>query len=143
LNKLLIRILLHLQVEFSVYNTNYLPIKKEQYITSSDKVKEEVFEYDDKFNLICTKTKDYSSTHWLEVRYTYNSNGQLTRKTDPLGLYEDYSYDSNGFRYSVKNHKNHITTYTYDAWGRKIQTAFPDGPQRTVQQNGLLLLPGP
>ncbi|WP_195350456.1 RHS repeat-associated core domain-containing protein [Bacteroides nordii] len=110
-----------------VYNTNYLPIKKEQYITSSDKVKEEVFEYDDKFNLICTKTKDYSSTHWLEVRYTYNSNGQLTRKTDPLGLYEDYSYDSNGFRYSVKNHKNHITTYTYDAWGRKIQTAFPDG----------------
>lgn len=61
-----------------VYNTNYLPIKKEQYITSSDKVKEEVFEYDDKFNLICTKTKDYSSTHWLEVRYTYNSNGQLT-----------------------------------------------------------------
>lgn len=83
-------------------------------------------------NLTSESRKDFSATTSLSTTYTYDSYGRLSRKTNPLGLYEDYGYDNLGRLSSVTDHKNHSTTMGYDNWGRKISTISPDGVTQTI-----------
>jgi RHS repeat-associated protein len=76
--------------------------------------------------------KSFTATTRIETSYSYDSFGRLSRKTNPLGLYEDYDYDTKGRLASITDHKNNITEFSYDSWGRKISTTMPDGVTKTV-----------
>lgn len=71
--------------------------------------------------------KDFNKTTPIETSYVYDNNQQLIRKTNPLGLFEDYGYDNQGNLTTITDHKNHTTIFEYDEWGRKISTTNPDG----------------
>ena len=109
------------------YNTQYFPISKTYYVANTNKIKEEKFEYNSINQLIRTRTKYYSSPNEQIVGYEYNSNGQLSCQTDPLGLKETYTYNGKGLLSVVQNHKNKKTTFDYDPWGRKIKSTYIDG----------------
>lgn len=76
--------------------------------------------------------KNFTATTPIETSYEYDVYGRLSRKTNPLGLYEDYGYDNFGRLATVTDHKNHSTTFAYDDWGRKVGTTSPDGITQTV-----------
>lgn len=109
------------------YNTQYFPISKTYYVANTNKIKEEKFEYNSINQLIRTRTKYYSSPNEQIVGYEYNSNGQLSSQTDPLGLKETYTYNGKGLLSAVQNHKNKKTSFDYDPWGRKIKSTYADG----------------
>jgi len=77
-------------------------------------------------------TKNYTASTNLETKYTYDTYGRLSRKTDPLGLYVDYAYDTYGRIASATDHKTNKTEFGYDNWGRKTSTTSPDGVTQTV-----------
>ncbi|MBV5343884.1 hypothetical protein JZU68_09910, partial [bacterium] len=55
--------------------------------------------------------KDFTANARIETSYLYDEFGRLRKKTNPLGLFEDYGYDTYGRLETITNHKNHITTF--------------------------------
>ena len=115
------------------YNNQYFPSSKTDYVNMTNKVREEEYWYNAQNRLIRTGTKLYSSLNEDTVSYTYNSNGQMETKTDPLGLTETYHYNGEGLLYETDDHKGNMTTNQYDVWGRKIKTTYPDKTFSTTQ----------
>jgi len=64
--------------------------------------------------------------------FTYNSNGDVTSASDPLGKITAYSYDGNGNRTFVQDAIGNTVTYTYDGANHRLtETHYlapdPDG----------------
>jgi RHS repeat-associated protein/uncharacterized repeat protein (TIGR01451 family) len=58
---------------------------------------------------------------------TYDANGLLMSKTDPLNHTTTYSYDANRNKLTETNALQQATTYTYDARGNMASTTDPAG----------------
>ncbi|HEY7814119.1 MAG TPA: LamG-like jellyroll fold domain-containing protein, partial [Nakamurella sp.] len=61
----------------------------------------------------------------------YNTLGQVTASTDPLGNAAHYAYDQLGHRTSQTNPDNGVTTTSYDADGEALSVTGPTGAQAT------------
>ena len=110
----------------TTFDTKRQPINRKSY-TNNNLTNEESFSYDLYGNVIESQTKAYASTFWLSNKFIYDTYGRLTRKTNKLGLFVDYSYDSKFRMISEKNNKAQQTTYVYDNWDRSTKVTYPDG----------------
>ena len=59
--------------------------------------------------------------------WTYNSEGQVTSVTDPLGNTQSYGYDADGNLISSTDASGRTTQETYDAQGNLTSVIAPDG----------------
>ena len=92
-------------------------------------VSETRWTYDAHGNVISEKTAPHGASVFTGDTLVYDSLGRnLLSKTDGLGRTISFSnYDKFGNPASSTDHKGRTTSYTYDAWGRLIQTILPDG----------------
>ncbi len=60
-----------------------------------------------------------------DEQYAYDTYGQLTSRTDPVGNAWTYTYDSYGDLSTVTTPLNNITTYQYDDLGRTTSITDP------------------
>ncbi len=111
------------------YNEVYLPLTATSYY-NNNRTLQESYLYDTSYNLTEKKYQKYSGD-WLSSSFTYDSYGRVLRATDPFGLYVDYTYNAKGLVSSVKNYKNQVCSYEYDAWERNIKTNNYD---RTIEK---------
>lgn len=102
-------------------------------IDADSLVWEKRWTYDSFGNVISEKTAPYGATVFTGDSYAYDSQGRyMVLKTDALGRTTTFSgYDKFGNPASSTDHKGRTTSFTYDAWGRLVQTQYPDG---TVEQ---------
>lgn len=77
------------------------------------------YEYDTSGNLI-KQIKDFGGALENETVYTYNSQGNVTRITDPLGNSTSYAYDSYGNLIQVSDALGNTTAFSYDVLGNKL-----------------------
>jgi YD repeat-containing protein len=72
-------------------------------------------------------TQPTTPTHAADAATTfiYDKLGRLTRSTDALGNYEEYTLDAHGERTAVRNKLAGVTTNTYDKLGRLVQEQLP------------------
>lgn len=62
----------------------------------------------------------------------YDTNGRLKKVTNPLGLANEFSYNTEGRMSSEKDHRGKSTAHTYDPFGRETSVTFPDNTTATV-----------
>jgi RHS repeat-associated protein len=67
---------------------------------------------------------DAANGSWQD---TYNENGQLTSRTDPLGNTTHYTYDSSSDLISSTDQLGAVTEMTYDERGNMLTRTTPDG----------------
>lgn len=110
--------------------SNQLPVVKVHY-ANNKAISQVNYSYQD--GLVTQESlKEYASATNLITKYEYDSYGRVIKKTDPLGLIETYTYNSNGQLSSMKNHKNQVTSFSYDDFGRKVKSVKPDGVIETT-----------
>jgi len=68
------------------------------------------------------QTKQYGSMDALTTQYEYDSKGNVTKKTDPLGLSESYTYNADATVASSINTLGLTTNYGYNNWGQQVKT---------------------
>ncbi len=113
------------------YNTGRL-ITSKKYLVNNNLESEESYIYDTNRNVTESKSKAYTSSNWLSTKYEYDSFGRVTKKTDPMGFYVTYIYNTKNQISSQKNKKGLETKFEYDALGRSIKTTNPDGTVQTT-----------
>ena len=104
----------------------------------------------------------YTDAAGQTTAYAYNSKGQLTQTTDPLGNITTYEYDGLGYLISILNAngateasftydaygrvasstdwEGHTITYTYDPMDRVTAKTYPDGTTRAFTWDKLDLV---
>jgi len=65
--------------------------------------------------------------------YEYDAVGNPTRITDPLGNVTTYAYDAAGNQTAKVDALGYSTTYTYDVLGRSVSTVYADGSTTLVE----------
>lgn len=109
-------------------NSSGLPSKLKQTYDNTNVSLEEDYTYDSYGNLTKKTEKPFSSATLLTTQYEYDVYGRITKESGPIsGIYTTTTYNTAGLPETIKNHKNQTTRYTYDVWGKLIQTDFPDG----------------
>lgn len=85
--------------------------------------------YDSYGNPLTERTSVYGATGYVGKTFTYGSGGRtLASETDALGLTTTFSgYDRFGHPASSTDHLGRTTMYSYDSFGRRIKTVYPDG----------------
>ena len=110
---------------FSSYNTYDQPqtvINK----VNNNVVKTTDFFYDSYGNITTQSVYPYLSETARTTTYEYDSyNNRLTKVTDPLGVWKEFTYNLNGTVATTKTYIGY-TYYTYDAFGRLVSEARPD-----------------
>lgn len=103
-------------------------------------VRETRWAYDTHGNVTSEKTAPYGASVFTGDTLVYDNVGRyLLSKTDALGRTVSYSgYDKFGNPASATDHKGRTTSFTYDAWGRQVSKARPDGAveQTTLSWGG-------
>lgn len=84
------------------YNTALQLLSKKGYY-NNNLVSEEAYTYDSNYNVSTRSLKAYSSTNWLQTKFTYDSYGRVVRETNPMGMYLDNSYNMKGELISAKD----------------------------------------
>ena len=81
--------------------------------------------------------------------FTYNSLGQLTKITDPLGRETNITYNSAGLIATITDAQSNVTSYTYDARGNRTSVTDPNGkttdftyPEIPFARNGTIRVAG-
>lgn len=92
-----------------------------------------VFMYDSCGNTLSKNITPYSTTISHLTSYNYDSYGRLIKKTDPLGLTNEYAFDEKGRVSYSKDKRNNVTTYAYDSFGRDTLTIYPDNTKKTIK----------
>lgn len=108
--------------------------------------KETLYTYDPNFNQILTETdandvvtryeydtrgnntkiiRDSGGPLQSGIAFTYNSNGNMTGRTDPLGNTTRYIYDTNGNITQIIDPLGQTTTFTYDNRGNRLSETDP------------------
>ncbi len=90
------------------------------------------YAYDSYGNLTSESVIHYDSPDILNTTYSYDSNGHLLKKTDPMGLCSQYTYDSRGLAVTSTDCRGNVTTHEYDPFGRETVTLLPDGTVHTI-----------
>jgi len=68
-----------------------------------------------------------------QTNYTYDSNGvNVLTVTDPLGHITTNTYDGYGRIYTTKDYLNNTNTYGYDAWNRPASVSSTIGSQTST-----------
>ncbi len=85
--------------------------------------------YDAHGNITSEKTAPYGAVVFTGDTLAYDALGRnLLSRTDALGRTTTYTgHDKYGHPASSTDHKGRTTSFTYDAWGRLVQTVRPDG----------------
>jgi len=114
------------------YDDRYWPVCRTNFINGNI-TSQERYEYNDRLQLIKQKQCSYESTDTLGYTFMYYPNGRLLKKTNAMGLSIDYTYDpATGLLQSSSDAKGRITRYIYDAWGRLMETSYPDGSAKQL-----------
>ena len=108
------------------YNASFQLLSKKGY-HNNNLVSEEAYTYDGSYNVSTRSQKAYSSTNWLQTKFTYDSFGRVVRETNPMGMYLNNSYNSRGELISSKDQNGLSITYEYDNWGVGKKVVRPDG----------------
>lgn len=106
------------------------PYVKVEY-KDGNQVKNTVYSYDTYGNVLSESIKLYSGTKEQKTLYGYDLYGRVIRKTDPLGLVNEYYYNQMGNLATVKDYRGGMTTYSYDAMHREIKRIYPDSTTLT------------
>jgi RHS repeat-associated protein len=88
-------------------------------------VKTTDFVYDSYGNITSQSVKPYLSDTARITTYQYDYYNRLAKVTDPLGVWKEYTYNSDGTIASTRTYIGY-TYYTYDAFGRQISETKPD-----------------
>ena len=88
-------------------------------------VKSTTMAYDTYGNLITRKVRPYSSTTPRTFTYQYTTGNRMTMETPPVGMWESYSYNTDGTVSSIGSPVG-TTSFTYDDFGRVISESRPD-----------------
>ena len=108
------------QFNFIFYNLNRIEYLDGTY---------EEFTYDDEGNMLTRK--DRAGKTW---QYEYNSQGQVTKITNPAGGVTNYTY-AGGTLASSKDSDTGVTTYGYDAYNRLNRITHPDSTFSQIAYN--------
>ena len=122
------------------YNDRMLPATSTEYVGEKDSIPvlhrtvKKQWEYDGFGNIISESVTPYDVAASLTTSYAYDSDGKyLISETDPQSISVSYSeYNRFGKPTKVTDHKNRITTISYDSWGNVLATTFPDGRIETT-----------
>lgn len=115
---------------YGSFNNDYLPCTISE-STGGSYVKRIMRSYDTAGRITSEAIRKYASTNLLTTTYTYNTAGQLTLVTDPLGNNTTFTYNTRGLTAS-KTDNTGTTDYTYDAMDRVVMEELPDGTVNTV-----------
>ena len=121
------------QEEKTEYNEYYLPARKDLFINGNCCSKER-YTYNAHHQLIKKEQCSYESTNWLTTQMEYNTEGWLSKETNPMGQTTVYTYDTaTGLLQHISDAKGRTTQYIYDPWGRLTHTLYPDGRKKEVR----------
>lgn len=81
--------------------------------------------YDSNGNMTSQSVYPYSSSTARTSTYQYDYYNRLTKVTDPLGVWKEFTYNNDGTVASTRTYIGY-TYYTYDAFGRQISETRPD-----------------
>lgn len=88
-------------------------------------VKTTNFVYDSYGNITSQSVYPYSSQTARTTTYEYDYYNRLTKIIDPLGMWKEYTYNTDGTIASTRTYIGY-TYYNYDAFGRQISETRPD-----------------
>ena len=88
-------------------------------------VKTTDFVYDSYGNITSQSVKPYLSDTARTTSYQYDSYNRLTKVIDPLGVWKEFAYNTNGTVATTRTYIGY-TYYTYDAFGRQVSETRPD-----------------
>jgi YD repeat-containing protein len=89
------------------------------------------YTYDPIHRLVMSVTDEAGNT-WSGQR---DSNGNLTRRTDPLGNHDDFTYDTHGLLASHTDRRGNTTTFGYNANGDLISLTDASGKTISATYN--------
>ncbi len=88
--------------------------------------------YDERGNVVTTRTADGSETHHLRDR-----NGNLIGLSDPVGLVASFRHDDRGCLVYAETADGGKTTMKYDALCNRVEIVEPDGGTRKLRHDFL------
>jgi YD repeat-containing protein len=106
--------------------------------SDSDKIRESLYSYDSKGNLIKEEywLDDGENPHW---GYVYDNYGNVIFESDPNSRVTFYGYDpTHVFPVTIRNAKKQVTTYSYDAGtGNVLSIQDANGHKTSYRYDGL------
>jgi RHS repeat-associated protein len=115
------------------YNSNGFLLEETDLFGSSPSIVKS-FTYDDYGNVLTSSIGVGSETRTNTFTYEPGKFRFVKTKTNPIGLTVTYNNDPfTGNILEESDHTNLKTSYTYDGFGRKTETRYPDG--QTVQNS--------
>lgn len=112
------------QTLFSSYNSNDQPLTIINKV-NNNVVKTTDYGYDSNGNITSQSIYPYSSSTARTSTYQYDYYNRLTKATDPLGVWKEFTYNTDGTVASTRNYIGY-TYYTYDDFGRLVSESRPD-----------------
>ena len=109
---------------FTSYNTYDQPLTVINKI-NNNVVKTTDYAYNSNGNITSQSIYPYSSSIARTSTYQYDYYNRLTKVTDPLGVWKEFTYNSDGTVSTMRTYIGY-TYYTYDAFGRQISETRPD-----------------
>ena len=71
----------------------------------------------------------------FSTAYTYNSNGEVTKRSSLIGQQTEYTYNDANDMTSSKDPRGNTTTYTYDSHHNLIEVKSPENVYQTFTRN--------
>ena len=71
----------------------------------------------------------------FSTAYTYNSNGEVTKRASLIGQQTEYTYNSSNDMTASKDARGNTTTYTYDSHHNLIEIKSPENVYQTFTRN--------
>ena len=112
------------QSVITAYNSNDQPLTVVNKVNGNN-VKTVNMEYDSRGNMTTYSVTPYSSQTPRVSTYQYNYYDRLIKATDPLGVWKEFTYNTDGTVASTRTCTGY-TNYAYDAFGRQISVTRPD-----------------
>ena len=112
---------------FSSYNNSDQPLTIINKVNGNT-VKTINMEYDSRGNMTKQSVTPFSAQTPRISTFQYDIYDHLTRSVDPLGVWKNYTYNTDGTISKITSYIGE-TNYTYDAFGRQIKETLPDGTE--------------
>lgn len=112
------------QILFTSYNSYDQPLCTVHKINNGI-IKTNAYVYNSNGSVTSLSITPYSSQLANTTTYQYDMLNRLIRVTDPLGVWKEYTYNTNGTVATMSSYTG-TTNYTYDNFGRQISVTRPD-----------------